>query len=167
MENNRIGGTLIAYYYICKRKMYLYANNIRFENYNDQVKIGKNTHESHFNYKTYKEVDFNGSKFDFLQVKDEVVINEVKNSKALEDASIWQLKFYIYQLRQNGIKCSTGKLHYPKMMRRLTINFTDSDEEVIVNTEKKILKIINSDTIPPLEKKHYCKRCSYYEFCFV
>jgi CRISPR-associated exonuclease Cas4 len=167
MEDNRIGGTLIAYYYICKRKMYLYANNIRFENYNDQVKIGKNTHENHFQYKTFKEVDFNGSKFDFLKVKDEVIINEVKNSKALEDASIWQLKYYIYQLRNNGIDCSKGILHYPKIMRRLTVTFTEEDRRIIMETEKEIQKVINSELVPELKQKGYCKKCSYYEFCFV
>ena len=167
MNKNKIGGTLIAYYFICKRKMYLYANNIRFENYNDQVKIGKDTHESHYNYQSFKEIEFEGSKFDFLKLKDEIVISEVKNSKALEEASIWQLKYYIYQLKQKGINCSKGVLHYPKMMRRIKVVFSERDFEIINQLQDEIKTIISSDTIPEIHKKSYCKKCSYYEFCFV
>ncbi len=167
MNDTQIGGTLIAYYFICKRKLYLYANNIRFENESDLVKIGKVVHENHFQYQTFKEIEFQGSKFDFLKVKHEIVINEVKTSKALEDASIWQLKYYIYQLRLNGINCSKGILRYPKMMRIININFTDKDEKIISEMEQKIEEIIKAEKVPEGIKKGYCAKCSYYEFCFV
>ncbi len=167
MDKDKIGGTLIAYYYICKRKLYLFANNIRFEDFSDLVKIGKNTHKGHYNYKPFKEVEFKGSKFDFLKVKNEVIVSEVKTSKALEEASIWQLKYYIWQLKESGINCQKGMLHYPKLMRRIKVELTEKDIEIIQETEKKIKEIIHKKKIPEPIKKGYCSRCAYYEFCFI
>jgi CRISPR/Cas system-associated exonuclease Cas4 (RecB family) len=40
-STDRITGTKIAYYFLCKRKLWLFSHNITFEQESEDVKIGK------------------------------------------------------------------------------------------------------------------------------
>ena len=41
----RVNGTLINYYFHCKRQCYLHGNRLNLEDNSEQVKIGKVIHE--------------------------------------------------------------------------------------------------------------------------
>jgi len=163
----RVSGTLIAYYYICKRKLFFFAKNIRLENYKDRVLQGKITHEKRFQKEAHREVEMDGSKFDFVQFRGEVVVHEIKHSKALEEASIWQLKYYIFLLQQNGIACSEGVIHFPNQMRKQRVLFGKKDGEIIRNTLEKVQEILHQSIPPEFSPRSICAKCSYYEFCQV
>jgi len=168
MENDfRVNGTLVAYYYICKRKLFFFAKNIRLENYNDRVLQGKNTHESRFQRQLHREVEMDGSKFDFIQFPGEVVVHEIKHSKSLEEASIWQLKYYMYVLQQNGVSCSQGVIHFPNQMKKQRVLFGEKDREIIQHTLQEVQGILRSPRPPEYIPKSICRKCSYYEFCQV
>lgn len=164
---SKITGTQIAYYIVCKRKLWLFSHQIEMEKYSDYVSIGKLISEESFKRERFKEISIGETlKIDFIKIGEEIVVHEVKKSKKLEDAHIWQVKFYIYSLRKIGVNCNTGVIHYPKLMRKIEVKFSPEDlqkiEMIIYN-----LKYLLKGNIPPPIKLSYCKKCAYYQFCYV
>lgn len=162
-----ITGTQIAYYIVCKRKLWLFTKGLSFESFSDLVEIGKVISETSFSKEKFKEIDIGNAKIDFLKLKDEIVVHETKKSRKLEEAHIWQVKYYIYCLRKKGINCKKGILHYPKLMKTLEVNYSAEDENIINNFLKEIVEIKKRERVPDVINKPYCKKCAYYEFCFV
>lgn len=94
------------------------------------------------------------------------IIHEIKKSKSMEELHIWQVKYYIYLLEKNGINGVKGEIDYPKLKRAIKVDFTDDDRKRIDEIINDIKKILNLQNPPPVINKPYCKKCSYYEFCF-
>ncbi len=162
-----ITGTHFNYYFVCHRKLWLFANNIQMEHTNDAVTEGKLIHESSYPQRSskYEEIAIEGIKIDFFDPKKKI-IHEIKKSSKLHNAHVWQVKYYIYILDKNGIEGVSGILEYPKERKTEKISLSNIDTERIVEIENEIREIINSETPPLLEKKSRCKSCSYYDFCF-
>ncbi len=164
---SKFSGTKIAYYIVCKRKLWLFAHNINFETYSDFVQIGKLISEEYFKREKHKEIMIGDTvKIDFVRLGDEIVVHEVKKSKKLEEAHIWQVKFYIYTLKKKGIKCNSGVIHYPKLLRKVDVKFTPEDEKMIHDILKEAEKVLEGEAPPPI-KASYCTKCAYYQFCYI
>ncbi len=164
MSDILITGTKINYFFVCYRKLWLFSHNISMEQNSGLVEMGKVIHETSYERKR-KEIDFDGIKIDFFD-KNRGVIHEVKKSKAVEDAHIWQLKYYIYYFDKLGIEVS-GMINYPIIRRTEKVILTDSDKTFIEEVIDKIQKIVNTQNPPTSNKKAICKNCSYFELCFV
>jgi CRISPR-associated exonuclease Cas4 len=161
----RITGTQINYYYVCKRKLWLFSRKITMERESELVSMGRTIHE-HSYIRKRKEISLEGIKIDFFE-KNRGVIHEVKRSKAIEDAHIWQLKYYIYRLKKMGIEVS-GKIDYPEIRRSEDVLLADKDGDHLEKIVNEIKNIIGQNKIPPLrENISICKKCSYYEICFI
>lgn len=166
-QRAKITGTMIAYYIVCKRKLWLFANHITMEKYSDLVDIGRLISETTFKREKDKEIMIGDTlKVDFLKLGDSIVVHEVKKSRKLEDAHIWQVKFYVYYLKNLGINCSSGVIHYPKLMRKIDVNFTEDDKHKIENFHLEINSLLNMKIPQPI-KRGYCKNCAYYTFCYL
>ncbi|MEO0290623.1 MAG: CRISPR-associated protein Cas4 [candidate division WOR-3 bacterium] len=164
----KITGTQVAYYIVCKRKLWLFSHQIEMEEFSDYVLIGKIISEESFKREKFKEVSFGDTlKIDFLKVKDEIIVHEVKKSRRLEEAHIWQVKFYIYSLKKMGINSKRGIIHYPKLMKKIDVELNKDDEREIERAILEIKKIKNLKNPPEVINKPYCKRCAYYNFCFI
>lgn len=164
----KITGTQVAYYIVCKRKLWLFSHQIEMEEFSDYVLIGKIISEESFKREKFKEVSFGDTlKIDFLKVKDEIIVHEVKKSRRLEEAHIWQVKFYIYSLKKMGINSKRGIIHYPKLMKKIDVELNKDDEREIETAISEIKKIKNLKNPPEVINKPYCKRCAYYNFCFI
>ncbi len=165
---NHVTGTLISYYFYCKRRMWLHANDIRFESTSEDVAIGVVVEDSTYLQRSsnYEQIEVDGIKIDFYDPKNKI-IHETKKSDKFEETHIWQLKYYIYILKKNGINGVTGILEYPTERKTRKIQLEDGDIERIKSIEDEIIKTINLDKCPPLIKKPNCKNCSYYEFCYT
>ena len=163
-----ITGTHINYYFICHRKLWLFANSIQMEHTNDNVYEGKLIHENSYNQRStkYEEVAIEGIKIDYYDAKNKV-IHEIKKSSKLHQAHIWQVKYYIYVLEKNGISGVSGILEYPKKRKTEEIYLSTIDIERIKEIELEINNITKSDKIPDVINKPRCKNCSYYDFCYV
>lgn len=137
------------------------------EHTSDLVFEGKLIHEESYPQRSskYEEVEMDGIKVDFYDPRNKV-IHEIKKSDKVEKAHEWQLKYYLYVFERNGIAGVTGILEYPVLRKTDTILLSDIDRETILDMEKEIEAIIDSEECPPLEKKRICKNCSYYDFCF-
>jgi len=164
----QITGTHINYYFICKRKLWLFANSIQMEQTSDLVYEGKLIHESSYPQRSlkYEEVQIGGIKVDFYDTKNKV-IHEIKKSDKVEIAHEWQLKYYIYIFEKAGIEGVSGILEYPKLRKKDKLFLSEPDRDRIIEIENEIQEIIESDNCPDTINSKICKRCSYYDFCFV
>ncbi len=161
-------GTFINYYFHCYRQLWLFAHNITMEHSSEDVYIGKiisettyerKLHEIHIN-------DFeNEAVLDFFDRKRKV-IHEVKKSRKMEELHIWQVKYYIYFLEKLGIEGVKGEIDYPKLRRLIKVELNNEDKERLNNIFNDVNIILNSNKLPSVINKPYCKKCSYYEFCY-
>lgn len=164
----QITGTHFNYYQICKRKLWLFANNIHFEHTSDLVYEGKLIHENSYPQRSskYEEIEIDGIKVDYYDAVRKV-IHEIKKSDKVEVAHEWQLKYYLYVFEQNGIAGCTGILEYPVLRQTNKVFLSEVDRQMIEEMKGKINQIICSEHCPPKENKRICKKCSYYEFCYT
>lgn len=166
--NMHITATLVNLYHVCKREMWLHANEIRFEHTSDVVYEGKLIHESSYPQRPerYEELEIEGCKIDFYDARNKVV-HEIKKSDKIESAHEWQVKYYIRVLERNGVEGISGILEYPSMRHTQYVELTDTDRVRIGEMESEIKAIIESDVCPPVINSKICRQCSYYDFCYV
>lgn len=169
ISQTHITGTMIAYYYICHRKLWLFSKGLNLENVSGNVDVikGKTIHENRFTREVHKEVSFDTVKIDFLRFGDQVYVHEMKKSRKFEEAHVWQLKYYIYLLREKGINCSFGVIHYPTSMRKTEVELTKEDYPLLEGAIVGIGKIVKKQTPPLKGRKKMCQRCAYFDFCYA
>jgi len=96
----RVNGTLINYYFHCKRQCYLFGNRLNLENNSEVVKIGKAIHEEKAE-KENTEIAIDNIRLDRLTTE---YLTEVKKSDADVEACKWQLLLYLKILKEKGIE---------------------------------------------------------------
>ena len=94
-------------------------------------------------------------------------LHEVKKSKAIEEAGIWQLKYYLYYLKKRGVEGLTGKIDYPLAKRNIEIELTDEDCRELDKIIDDINKIKEYKLPPELNETKICKKCAYFDMCFI
>ncbi len=126
----QITGTHFNYYQVCKRELWLFANGINMEQNSDLVYEGKLIHEESYPQRSerYEEIEIDGVKVDFYDVRHKI-IHEIKKSDKVEQAHVWQLKYYLYVFERNGIEGVSGILEYPKLRRTTEIELSQVDRE--------------------------------------
>ena len=77
------------------------------------------------------------------------------------------MKYYIYYLKKLGVRNIKGEIDYPKLKKRTEIELTEEDEIELEKIIKSIEEIISSEEVPEVINKSICKKCSYYELCYV
>ncbi len=163
----QVNGTLISYYFYCKRRMWLHANDIKMEHSSENVSMGKVIHETTYQNRSerFREIEIGPVKIDFFDPKGKI-IHEVKKSSKLQESHIWQVKYYIYMLEQAGVEGVTGILEYPKERKTEEVFLSQPDRERIEELKQEISEIINSTDCPKILKSSKCKNCSYFDFCY-
>jgi len=163
-----ITGTHVSYYFLCQRKLWLFANGIRMEHSSDLVYEGKLIHETAYPQRSekYEEVEIDGIKIDYFDPKNRV-IHEVKKSDRMESAHEWQLKYYMLVLEKNGIGNVTGLLEYPKLRHTAEVLLSDRDRTELEEICRNIGDVLSSEHCPEKIRMNICKNCSYYDFCFI
>lgn len=163
----KVNGTLVNYYFHCKRQCYLHGNRINLEDNSEIVKIGKSIHESKSEESKNTEISIDNIKLDKLTSE---YLTEIKKSDADIEAAKWQLIFYLKVLKNKGI-LRKGKLEcIEKNKSDKKVLYYDLNEDIEVELEKYIKEIetlLECDTIPDVLNKAKCKRCVYYEYCYI
>ena len=162
-----VNGSMINYYYICKRKLWLFSHNIQLEDESDNVIIGRNLHENTYKRDDEQLIDDLIS-VDFIRKKDELYeIHEVKKTNKMEKAHKYQLLYYMYYLYVNkDFKNIKGILNYPTTRQTQTLELTKENINEVEEIINDIKKIINQN-MPKASKTKLCYKCAYYEFCFI
>ncbi len=96
----QVNGTLINYYFHCRRQCYLHGNRLNLEDNSEQVKIGKAIHEEKAGDSKNSEIAIDNIRLDRLTKE---YLTEVKKSDADTEAAKWQLLFYLKVLKSKGI----------------------------------------------------------------
>lgn len=171
-----INATLINLYNICLRECWLHANGIRMEQTSDTVADGKLLHETSYADRNVKhselsiEANFDNiplyGKIDFYDAKRKI-IHETKHGNKVEEAHIWQVKFYLWLLKLNGIYDATGIIEYPLLRQTDKVSLEKSDETLLKNIIFDISKLLDSEICPTVLNSKICKSCSYYELCYI
>lgn len=164
LDKYKTQGIKINYYYVCKRKLWLFDKGITMENTSDRVLQGKIVHENSYTREKHKEVLIDG--LIRVDILGEDYVKEVKISSRMEKPDRMQLLYYLYYLKQLGIE-RKGTINYVKEKKVEVVELTEQDEEEIKCTLVKIKEILNKDVPNKVEKLPYCKKCSYYEYCYV
>ena len=163
----RINGTLINYYFHCKRQCYLHGNRLNLEDNSEQVKIGKAIHEERAENSTNSEVAIENIRLDKL-TKEYVI--EIKKSDADLEAAKWQLLYYLSVLKRKGIR-RKGKLEFveknKKDKRIIYLELTDEVEKQLFDYIQEIETLIAEEKPPECIHKNTCKKCAYYEYCYI
>ncbi len=163
---DKITGTLIWYYYICPREVWLMAHELNPEQDNPYIEIGRLIHEDSY-AREKKEITFGNIKLDILKKKNgQIVVAEVKKSSRFEKSARMQLAFYLYRLKEMGIDAK-GELLVPREKKKVYVELDGEIEKELQRAFSDIENIISKETPPKPEKNKFCGKCAYREFCWA
>ncbi|USH00004.1 CRISPR-associated protein Cas4 [Thermococcus argininiproducens] len=159
-----IRGTEINYLFICKTKLWYFSHGVTMEQESEWVDLGKFLHEKSY-FGEEKNIKIGPIAIDFIKKGDIIEIHEIKKGRSMEKAHEMQALYYLYYLKRLGIKAK-AILNYPKLRETKEIILNGHEEDV----ERAIKEVeeIKSLSIPPTPvKSKKCKKCAYYELCWV
>ena len=160
-----ITGLMVYYYEVCKRKLWYFVNEIQLEENNSNVILGKLLEENTYT-RDEKKINIDGViNIDFIRSKK--ILHEIKKSNSIELASLLQVQYYLYYLEKKGLIGLKGILDYPLLKQTVEVNLTDKDRENLDNIIIGIKEILRKESPPTLEKNGICKKCAYFDLCFV
>lgn len=155
------------YYFHCKRQCYLHGNRLNLEDNSEQVKIGKAIHEEKAAESKNTELSIDNIRLDKL-TRD--YLTEIKKSDADVEAARWQLLYYLKVLKTKGI-IRKGRLEFVEKnktgKKTIYVELTKDNEKQLEIYIKEIENLIQQDNIPECLNKPKCKKCAYYEYCYI
>ncbi len=160
-----VTGMHMHYYMVCKRKLWFFEHNLSMEQHNEDVQMGRIIDESSYD-REEKHININNTiNIDYIKGN---VIHETKKSNKIEDASIMQVKYYIYYLKKHGADGFIGEINYPLLKKKVHVSLEEGDIEKIENICRDI-KEICSGKVPEQAKvkKSICKKCAYFDMCMI
>ena len=161
----KITGVMIYYYFVCKRKLWYFSNDLNMEFNSELVGVGKLIDETSYSREKKNILIDETISIDFL--KDWKIVHEVKKSRKIDEAAKWQLKYYMWILKNKGVDIEKGILDYLLLRKREEIILNEQDQLKIESILEDIEKIISSKLPPNITKKGICKKCAYYELCYI
>lgn len=165
-ESLKITGTLIWYYYVCKREVWLISHSLEANQSNEFLEIGRLIHENSYK-RSKKEVNIGHIKVDLIGKQDDkIIIGEVKKSSRFKESAIMQLAFYLLELEKRGIN-AVGYLQFPKERVKIKVELSEEIRQQLLKAIDEINKIYLLSKPPKAEKKRYCNKCAYQEFCWA
>jgi len=155
-----VTGTLVNYYMVCKRRLWLHAHGITQEHESENVKIGKYYHEQ-MEEEGENDKFINGVKVD--KVEGDYVI-EYKKSNSSVEASEWQLLFYLWKLKQAGIN-KKGILKFKENRDNRKVELTPDKEKRLEEIVAEIGELLEQPNPPPVSVcSARCNRSAYRDF---
>lgn len=162
----KITGTIINYYFHCRRQCYLFVNRINLEENSEDVRIGRILHE-------IKSFDNNDSeiKIDDIAIDKitEKYVIELKKSDSDIKAARMQVLLYLKKLRGKGI-VRDGKLIFNERNTNEKVDVIKLDERSEKELDtciKEIEELISMEKAPDPKLIKGCKKCAYYEYCYL
>ena len=164
----KITGTIINYYFHCKRQCYLFANRVNLEDNSEDVRIGRVLHEIRAKDNKDSEIKYENIVLDKVSSK---YIEEYKKSDSDTEAARMQLIFYLKQLQDKGI-IKDGKLIYDEKNKKdgkktEIIRLNNDNINKLNRCIEDIENLVNQEKVPEVIKDKKCKRCAYYDYCYL
>ncbi|WP_242848308.1 CRISPR-associated protein Cas4 [Sulfobacillus thermosulfidooxidans] len=160
-----IGGTLIWYYMICHRELWLMAHALNPDEDDPNIEYGRFLHERAY-AREGNEVELENSKMDRVIERDgHIIVVEIKKSSSAIDSARTQLVHYLMELEERGISAQ-GELRFPEERRKEIVILDDAWRERLRNIKEEIVQITAEPKPPPAKRVSWCSRCGYVEFCW-
>lgn len=157
MSDLRITGVYMQYYFVCKRKLWLFAKHLKMEEKSDLVTMGKQIDEHTFK-REKKHIDIDETiSIDFIG--NQGTIHEIKKGNSMDRADTFQLKYYLYYLYKRGVTDINGVINYPKLKEKVRVELTAEDIKKIESVMKEIASVLKKDIPPPVINSKICKKC--------
>lgn len=174
-----IGGMLIGYYLICPRKAWLSANGLWMEQESETVALGKLLDESSY-ARSDKNVMLHAETSDGISLVGKLdranlhegVLHETKKGKSCEEAHIWQVRFYLWLLKRNGVARAdgssfTGQIDYPALRRTEAVRLEETHEDQLAEWATELHRVLQRPTPPPrIAQRNFCRKCAFEELCY-
>ena len=142
----RVNGTLINYYFHCKRQCYLHGNRLNLEDNSEIVQIGKAIHEERLQ-SSNSEIAIENIKLDKLTKE---YLTEIKKSDYDVEAAKWQLLYYLSVLKNKGIY-RKGKLEFVEKNKSnkkvVILELTEKRENELKKIIESIEKLLNCQNV--------------------
>lgn len=161
-----INGTIINYYFHCKRQCYLFANRLNMEDCSEDVRVGRVLHEIKAQEGKNTEIKYDNMAIDKLTEK---YVEEIKKSDADINATRMQVLFYLKNLAEKGVY-KEGKLKVIEKNKKEKINSIVLDDKTALELEeclKNIEKLLSQTGPPKAIYRKTCEKCAYYEYCYI
>ncbi len=141
-------------------------SRINLEDNSEDVRIGKVLHEIKEEKSKQTEISIDNIKIDRLSKE---YLTEFKKSDSDPEAVKWQVLLYLYKLKQKGLE-RKGRVEYHEKNHNTKTEIIELDEV----SEKELLEVleaietlINMPRPPEAIFANKCKKCAYYEYCFI
>lgn len=160
--------TQVNYFHICRRKLWLFAQQIEMEQHSDAVAEGRLLHEQAYPRRAgrFREIQIGNVKIDFFD-PEEKIVHETKKSDKMEQAHVAQVKYYLWLLEQQGVEGVRGRIEYPLLRQTLDVALEPEDPAEILRWIAEIEALTSSPACPPRIRKSFCRACSYHDFCWA
>jgi CRISPR-associated exonuclease Cas4 len=161
-------GTQVNYFMVCKTKLWLFSHFVTMEQSSDLVSYGKLVHETSYGSQKKEIVIDNRIAIDFVQKGDTLILHEVKKGKRLEKAHRYQLLYYLYYLNElKGMEKVGGEIDYPLLRKKERVELTEDVKEEMRSILNGIQEVIALPEPPQPSYLKICRKCAYFEFCWV
>ena len=179
MSKSLITATLFNYHLICSRKSWLHCHDIRMEQESETVALGKLLDESSYQ-RSDKDIVLHAEtpngiplvgKIDRANLK-QGVLHETKKGRSCEEAHIWQVRFYLWLLKRNGVsrpdgRYFTGQLDYPTLRRTEVVTLEPEHEQQLAQWTTELRDVLQQPTPPPrITQRNFCRKCAFEELCY-
>ncbi|BER93136.1 CRISPR-associated protein Cas4 [Thermatribacter velox] len=162
----RINGTMIASYYACKRELWYMAHQITPDQDNPFLDLGRLVEEE--SYQEEKKKFLIGDVLiDIVRSEEgKLIVGEIKKSSRSKRSGIMQLYFYLWYLKERGVK-ARGEVLFPREKRKIPLVLNRAIEEELKRAMREIELIIAQEVPPRREKIPLCTPCAFRDFCFA
>lgn len=161
-----VNGTLINYYIHCERQCWLLGNRINLEENSEEVRIGRILHSLKLEKQKHTEVSIDSIKID--KITDDYLL-EIKKSDADVNAVYWQVMFYLKILKEKGVE-RKGKIEFiekNKQDKKIIYVDYDKNENKLEEIISEVKELQSKKTPPEAVYEKKCKKCAYFEYCFI
>ncbi len=160
-----LGGTLLWYYAVCRREVWLMLHAINPDEDDPNLEYGRFLQAQAYR-REKKEFQTGGSKLDIVtRAGGELLVVEVKkSSRALESARL-QLAHYLLELEERGVR-ARGELRFPEERRREAVVLDQGLRDRVLAARADIRRLAGEAVPPPPARVQWCGKCAYAEFCW-
>jgi CRISPR-associated exonuclease Cas4 len=159
-----ITGTLINYYFTCKREAWLYSRKVHADQEDENILMGKALAE--IKEEQLHDFPFSNLKFDKLRKeRGHYKVTEYKKSMSNPEGAKMQLLFYMWQLKTSlKLKEIKGEVIFGKTV--MSVSGKDENMELMGRLVEEISQFLAQPTPPPFKKIKFCKGCGYRDYCY-
>ena len=140
---------------------------MNLEDNSELVQIGRAMHEVKAEGCENAELAIENIRLDKLTTE---YLTEIKKSDSDIEASKWQLYYYLKVLKNKGI-IRKGKLEFEEKNKTkrttMILELGDAEEKELEQIQSQIEELLQAEIVPEAEERAGCKKCAYYEYCFI